>query len=254
VLEYHDLAQHLPDDQPFYGLQSLGLDGQSTPLTSIAEMAAAYITEMRQIQPTGPYYLGGRSFGGSVAYEMARQLHQQGETVGMLAMLDTYPLGWLKLCAAEDARRYEKEFFQLRITRHFDNLRRINLAEKLHYVLSKAQYKKRKYKNWWWQLRSNFGQTSAQSLKQTLRNIEESNYRAAKQYVPHAYPGRVTFFCASEEVSAEENIAGWQTLAAAVEVVRVPGDHQTMIQLPHVAQLAKQLTDCLAQAMQSNGG
>ncbi len=252
VLEYHDLAQQMPTDQPFYGLQSLGLDGQSAPLTSIAEMAAAYITEMRQIQPHGPYHLGGRSFGGSVAYEMARQLHEQGETVGLLAMLDTYPLGWLKLCSEADARAYEQEFLKLRVTRHFQNLRQISMADKWRYVLSKAQYKQRKYKNWWWRVRSRFGPPSARSLKQALRNIEELNYRAAKQYIPQPYPGRVTFFCANEEVSADENIRGWQTLAqGGVAVVRIPGDHQTMIHPPNVQSLAQQLSECLAQAMQS---
>ena len=252
VLEYHDLAQHLPVDQPFYGLQSLGLDGKSAPLTNIEAMAAAYIAEMRQIQPTGPYYLGGRSFGGSVAYEMARQLHAQGEAVGLLALLDTYPLGWLKLCPAEEARRYAKEFSRLRVTRHLDNLGRLNFADKLQYVLNKAQYKKRKYRNWWWQLCLQLGWQPAHSLRNALQNIEELNYQAAKQYVPQAYPGRVTFFCAREEVSAEENIAGWQTLAAAVDVVRIPGDHQTMIQPPHVMQLAKQLTACLTRAMEAD--
>ena len=253
VLEYHGLAQHLPADQPFYGLQSLGLDGNSAPLTSIAEMATAYLAELRQIQPTGPYYLSGRSFGGSVAYEMACQLHAQGETVGLLALLDTYPLGWLKMCAPEEAQRQAKEFFRLRVMHHLNNLRQLNFTDKLRYVWDKAQYKKRKYKNLVWKLRTQLGRTSAHTLRSALRNIEELNYCAVKQYVPQAYPGRVTFFCASEEVSAEENIAGWQMLAAAVDVVRIPGDHQTMIQSPHVEQLARQLTECLTRATEGKG-
>ena len=71
VLEYYELARQVGAEQPFFGLQAVGLNGQQTPLKSIEEMAAHYIHEVRQLQPTGPYYLGGRSFGGVVAYEMA---------------------------------------------------------------------------------------------------------------------------------------------------------------------------------------
>jgi acyl carrier protein len=65
VLEYHDLARHFAAEQPLYGLQSLGLDGKAAPLTSIEAMAAHYLQEIRHVQPTGPYHLGGRSFGGA---------------------------------------------------------------------------------------------------------------------------------------------------------------------------------------------
>jgi amino acid adenylation domain-containing protein len=246
VLEYNDLARYFAADQPFYGLQSLGLDGQSAPLTSIEAMAAHYLVELRQIQPTGPYYLGGRSFGGTVAFEMARQLHTQDEQVALLAMFDSYPLGWLKLCTEAEARQYESTFFQHRIQRHWDNWKALRLTDKVAYVLNKAQYKKRKYKHLLWRLQQHFNNIPAPSLHSTLRHIEELNYRAAKQYVPQVYPGALTFFCAEGEVSVEESITGWQRLAAGgVKVIYVPGDHQTMIQEPHVQQLAAQLTACL---------
>ena len=249
-MEYNDLARHFDPDQPFYGLQSVGLDGKQAPLTSIEAMAAHYIQELRHIQPTGPYYLGGRSFGGSVAFEMARQLHEQGEAIGLLAMLDTYPLGWKKLLPATEAQPYQKRFLRLRIKRHFRNLHSLNLADKLTYIFGKAEYKKRKYKNVWWRLRNQFGVGKVNSLHRTLRDIEELNYVAAKKYLPHVYPGNITFFCATEEVSLDENVFGWQRLAAGgVEIVRVPGDHQTMIKEPHVQDLAKCLMERLHHAM-----
>ena len=77
VLEYHELAAHFAGEHPFYALQAVGLDGKRAPLTSIAAMAAHYIQEIRHLQPHGPYHLGGRSFGGAVAFEMARQLREQ---------------------------------------------------------------------------------------------------------------------------------------------------------------------------------
>jgi pimeloyl-ACP methyl ester carboxylesterase len=87
VLPYYELAFHLGKDQPFYGLQPFGIDGLHPPLTSIEEMAACYIKALRQVQPQGPYRLGGWSFGGLVAFEMAQQLHQAGQ-VSFLAILD----------------------------------------------------------------------------------------------------------------------------------------------------------------------
>ncbi len=249
VLEYQDLAHYINNDQPFYALQSLGLDGKQTPLTNIEEMAAHYIQEIRLLQPNGPYYLGGRSFGGTVAFEMAQQLHAQGETIAVLAMLDTYPLGWQQLLSQEEAERMKKEFLRLRIKRHLSNLRQLSLSGKIDYVLTKADYKKRKYKNWLWRAQQKFGGAEATSLQHALRNIEELNYLAAKKYTPQRYPGQVTFFCANEEISLDENLTGWQILAAGgLEVVTVPGDHQTMIKEPHVQQLAAQLDECLQRA------
>ena len=74
VLCYAELARHLGKNQPFYGLQSLGLSGEKEPLTKIEEMATIYIEALQEIQPCGPYYLGGWSMGGVVAWEMAQQL------------------------------------------------------------------------------------------------------------------------------------------------------------------------------------
>ncbi len=242
ILEYHDLAKYLDADQPFYGLQALGLDGTTTPLTDIEEMAAAYLREVRQIQPSGPFYLGGRSFGGTVAYEMARQLSEQGQEVALLAIFDSYPKGWLKLCTESEARRFQKDFLNLRIKRHLENLKKLGPLEKANYLLTKANYKKRKYQNLLWQFTQKLGFGKAKSVNNTIREIEEINYLAIKNYIPKLYAGKITFFCATEEVCPEENLTGWQRLAlGGVEVVEVPGDHQTMIKEPFVQELARAL-------------
>ncbi|HEV2714011.1 MAG TPA: amino acid adenylation domain-containing protein, partial [Terriglobales bacterium] len=91
VVGFRDLARHLGSDQPFYALQPQGLDGKRECLTSIPEMAERYIQEIRRIQPEGPYRIGGYSFGGLVAYEMAQQLEAQREETALLALFDTYP-------------------------------------------------------------------------------------------------------------------------------------------------------------------
>jgi thioesterase domain-containing protein len=94
VFPYHRLALALGTDRPVYGLQSRGLDGRQPPLETIPEMARAYLPAIRQVQPQGPYNLGGYSMGGWIAYEMAQQLRDVGEEVSLLAVLGTpAPMG-----------------------------------------------------------------------------------------------------------------------------------------------------------------
>ncbi len=83
------LSMHLSSEQPFYALQLEGLDKQIQPPTTMSEMANQYISEIRIVQNKGPYQLGGYCYGGLVAMEMARQLQQVGESVSLLALIDT---------------------------------------------------------------------------------------------------------------------------------------------------------------------
>ena len=89
IMNLRHLASHFPADQPYYAVQARGLLGDQIPHTRFEEMAQAYLAEMKQVQPEGPYYIGGFSGGGVTAYEMAQQLESAGETVGLLVMLDT---------------------------------------------------------------------------------------------------------------------------------------------------------------------
>ncbi|NQY97373.1 MAG: SDR family NAD(P)-dependent oxidoreductase [Henriciella sp.] len=89
VMKFKSLADRLPDTRPIYGFQAYGSDAKLTPLESIPEMARRYIEVMRSVQPRGPYTLAGYSGGGIVAYEMAQQLKEIGETVDLLIMFDT---------------------------------------------------------------------------------------------------------------------------------------------------------------------
>ncbi|GAB4262774.1 MAG: type I polyketide synthase [Candidatus Promineifilaceae bacterium] len=100
VLNFYDLTRYLGPDQPFYGLQAYGVDGKKPPLRSIPKMAARYIEAMRQVQPEGPYFMGGFSMGGEVAFEMAQQLTAAGEEVGLVVLLDTIDPGRVRLAAS----------------------------------------------------------------------------------------------------------------------------------------------------------
>lgn len=88
---YIGLSRHLGADQPVYGLQDRGFDGTAPLAETIDAMASDYIEHIRRIQPNGPYHLLGWSFGGYVAHSMATQLEQQGESVALLALLDSDP-------------------------------------------------------------------------------------------------------------------------------------------------------------------
>ncbi|MER6051819.1 beta-ketoacyl synthase N-terminal-like domain-containing protein [Streptomyces sp. NPDC001793] len=89
VYFYRELAHRLPPERPVYGFQSTGLAAGTAPLRTIEEMAARYLAELRATQPAGPYALGGASFGGLVALEMAQRLTAAGEDVRLLTLFDT---------------------------------------------------------------------------------------------------------------------------------------------------------------------
>ena len=93
------LARYLGNEQPFYGLRSLGLDEDIEPYTNMADIAAHHIRAIQEIQPSGPYFLGGHSFGGKVAFEMANQLCDRGQEVSLLAIMD------IQVAVAEHGKR-----------------------------------------------------------------------------------------------------------------------------------------------------
>ena len=90
VYLYRELAQHLDSDRPVYGIEPVGINNCQAPLTTIEAMADRYIAEIKTLQPTGPYILGGYCLGGQVAYEMTQMLHSKGDRIELLALIDVY--------------------------------------------------------------------------------------------------------------------------------------------------------------------
>src|SRR5262249_27670919 len=91
VVCYQALAQHMCHQRPFYGIRSRGLHGETDLPDRLEEMAEEYVAAIREVQPSGPYLLGGWSAGGLVALEMAQQLRSQGESIRLLTLIDTSP-------------------------------------------------------------------------------------------------------------------------------------------------------------------
>ena len=235
VLCYVELARHLGPDQPFYGLQSVDAAG-----TSIEELAAVYLAAVRERAPHGPYFLGGWSMGGVVAFEMARQLVGDGEEVAALVLLDAArPRPGAGVDDAALACRFARDFGGLlgrELTVETEALRALPREEWLRHILTAAG-----------PAGAGIGVEQARSMLATFTR----NYRALLDYHALPYPGRLALLRAvgSPHDAMPEPSLGWSEVAGAgVLVETVPGDHYSMVRPPHVAALARILGRCLAPA------
>jgi amino acid adenylation domain-containing protein len=246
VLEYYELARHLGDDQPFYGLQSRALTGGPAH-TTIEEMAAHYINEMRGVQPAGPYFLGGRSLGGIIAYEMARQLRAAGGDIALLAVLDSYPIGHDRSPVNGVPQSSSMQRLARRVNAHFSNIRSLPGRQKVSYIFAKSKFGPVQVRSTIWRTIYGAYKNLGLNLPQALRDVEEFNWLAAQKYCPQPFDGRVTFFWASKDLRAKfDMVEGWQRLArGGVDLHEIAGTHLDMIKEPHVSDLADKLKSCL---------
>ncbi len=241
VFPYIYLAQHLDADQPCYGLQARGLEEGQEPHTRIEDMAAYYIEAMQTVQPAGPYLLGGWSMGGVVAFEMAQQLHAQGERVALLALLDG------RIPTADETFPEEDYEAVLLVERYFgisfgpmESLAQLPKDEQLAFMLEQAK---------------SAGLVPAEiDVSEARRFVDllKSDLRATQNYALHLYPGRIALFKASEELAgtSPDPTLGWSEWASAgVEVHLVPGNHANLVYEPHVEVLAEKLSACISQAL-----
>ena len=250
VLEYYDLARRLGAEQPFYGFQSQGLDSRRLPHTRIADMAAHYIKEMREIQTTGPYFIGGRSMGGTIAFEMACQLGEIGEQVGLLALLDTYPAGYVKLLPEADKMRSRLDRLAKRIRCHYKNMLGLSLGEQPRYLAEKLRYAPVRIETFLWRKLYRLCQELGRPLPRVLSDVNEFNSMAAHEYVPRIFEGQVTLFWASSDLRASfDLVAGWRVLAGGgIDMHEIAGSHLNLIKEPYVTELAMKLQACLEAA------
>jgi len=239
VFCYVDLARSLGQDQPFYGLQARGLEGEGEPYTQIEDMAAHYIGSLCVLQPQGPYLLGGWSMGGVVAFEMAQQLQGQGHEVALLALLDSRAPNSAYAPADDDDVTLLIEFamdrgglFARDLPLLYDNLRQLGPDEQLHYILEQAKL-------------VNVVPPDTELLQiRRLFRVFKTNTQAARSYVPQVYPKQITLFQAAEQVGEvhHDGTPGWGELAVGgVELQIIPGNHYTMVRKPHVQVLAQRL-------------
>jgi amino acid adenylation domain-containing protein len=242
VVNFRALSQYLGPEQPFYGLQSVGLDGKTPPLTSIQAMAAHYLKAISDFQPEGPYFLGGLSFGGVVAFEMACQLHKQGREVGCVALLDASLRGELTLT----------ERIGMHVTQLLSSGGPLNYAKRVAEAGKKKLKKKFVSKNW--TVRYDWYRDSEDQVPQLLRQMRENNYKALSEYVLPTYPGTVALFRSDDRSMLDSELLGWNEFAADIELYPTPGNHVTFVKEPHVRVLAEQLIRCLNRASLGKNG
>lgn len=255
ILLYYDLARNLGTERPVYGvylqeeidiLKAGKLEEQQAVLTSVADQAVLYLKEIRKIQPSGPYYLAGESFGGLVAYEMAQQLLQQGEEVGLVALFDTDAPGSQK-----------KKPLTERISLHLQKL----FSQGPIYVLEKVGKTINASKDRFVNIISKmYGKLdSSGSLPTNLQEVATRDIRkqvrdqAINSYVAQPYHKQLVLFRAMTRNEFEADYSdsqwGWGPLAmGGLEVHQVPGDHLSILKEPNVKILADKLKVCLGDA------
>ena len=233
VLNFRDMSRAMGHDQPFYGLQAHGIDGVLRPLESIEEMASAYLREVRAVQPNGTYVFGGYSGGGLIAYEMARQATAAGATVALVLLLDTVPVttGQIPVTMAMRLKRlrevpvkYLSEIYTRRRARYLRNKDMARLRE----ILARDEV-----------------------VPSDLRemHVEHCMGTAAASYTRPPWTGRVVLVRATEPHFIFDSLGesyGWDKIVdGGVEVLRVPGDHDTLMLEPNASVLVGVLRDVL---------
>ena len=240
VLNFRDLARHLGPDQPFYGIQSLGLDANDVPLTRIEDMAARYIDEIKRVQPTGPYRIGGYSFGGRVAYVMAQRMRAAGDDVALLALLDAYSfLGRKRITLGEWVARNRDWFAAMGAG---DLLRYAAYRAGRAATVVAAIVRQKAFVTAW-----RYYETKKQPPPRFLRQPADTNILAFNAYRPEPYGGDAVLLKSELSEWQHPDVHDtWQTLIKGRLTVRaVTGRHVDIVKEPHVRVLAAALRECL---------
>ncbi|MET8155803.1 amino acid adenylation domain-containing protein [Sphaerisporangium sp. NPDC005289] len=260
TLGYLDLARNLGADQPFHGMQSLGLDGVQEPLPDLTEMATRYVECMRRIQPEGPYLIGGWCLGGIIAFEMTRVLRAQGQRTGVLVLIDSEsPATAAAGLRAEEAAGgpgadLDDTTLLKRFAWHFGiedtraDLAELTEEQRLAHLLDLAR-------------RHDVLPADAgpEQLGWLLR-VYKNNILAVHDYLRAFTPGEtldhpVVLYRPVRELDAGQDAAfGWTGLAGArLSVELVPGDHHSVMRPPAVAVLAERLRTLLGTCQEGWG-
>ena len=220
---YGELSRQIDPARPVWGLKARGAGTGDAPHATVAEMAADYLHEVRQIQPHGPYLLAGECVGGICAHEMACQLQEAGEKVALLMLLDTvvpnenHLNSYLDAEAQKRAAEAKQFSFRRRIGHHFAQMSRLPIGGKFSYIFEKV-------------FRRNT------PPPRTLQSPAEQHPRGQKDYpvtlLRHRlrpYGGTVTLVI-DEESARHYATLGWENIRVGrLETRILPGTHLTYI-------------------------
>jgi thioesterase domain-containing protein len=226
VLDFRYLLKDLKSDRPIYGLQPPPLDGKHRLPRTIESMAADYVTEVRRVQPRGPYFLAGYSVGGRVSFEIAQQLVREGECVSFLGLIDTV-FHDMPAWVSETVRLSGK----VRGVHGFQEL----LFRGLRYLLRRVR---NPVLDLWFRLGGSIPYKYRHAYYEWLR------LRASRNYVHKSYTGHIMMF--SSAGNSERQRAYWEPLArGGLTVLEVPAGHDKMVWPPHSKRLAEYFDACL---------
>jgi non-ribosomal peptide synthetase component F/thioesterase domain-containing protein/acyl carrier protein len=210
------------------GIQARGFAAGDAPHATVEAMAAEYLREVKARQPNGPYYLCGYSFGGLVAFEMARQLRDSGDEVALVGLFDTTmsPLRWPLRSWLSIMRRPMVQFAA-------------GVIAVPIYTWPAAVWK--------------MGRRACEGLRCFLESAPPSIFRvqasafiASARYRPGFYPGELTLFTPVErEPGLPAPLATWHKHARVLSIVEIAGAHWTMFSAPNAQSVAASLTRCL---------
>ncbi|HMP88974.1 MAG TPA: AMP-binding protein [Kiritimatiellia bacterium] len=234
------LARHVGRRHPFYALQYSGLDGVSDFQKTVEEMAMRFIHGMRRVQPRGPYFIGGSSFGGWIAFAAAQELTRQGEVVAVLALLDAYGIDYPSLRKGLSVNQKCRAAVRwLLPLGHKSEVSFMNLIlgcrEKFNLARIRMGYSPRPA-----------GTFSSVKFKATCHQYYSINAR--KLYRSEPYPGVIDLFRAEiqpcPDLYEPKPDLGWEKLAAGgLRIQDTPGYHSAHIREPHVGVLAVRLLE-----------
>ncbi|MCP2728618.1 acyltransferase domain-containing protein [Symplocastrum sp. BBK-W-15] len=256
VFPYYELACLIGEDQPCYGFQSVGIGDDEQPLTSIEEMAAHYIKDLRRVQPGGPYHIVAWSFGAFVAFEMAVQLEQSGEKVDLLAAIDSPPpsenkignvflgLKFTLISMMPYIWPYIYDYFYLLLAD--DNQLKTNnifqRASKKLFNLTQTKFPSQQSF-----MSESFIKFRQPNVSRMLRVIL-SNFQSSGNYLPSVYSGKIHLFRTNEKLWEvdQDSTFGWSHLAkGGVEIHQIPGHHLNVLRTPNVQVVAEKLKACI---------
>jgi acyl transferase domain-containing protein/acyl carrier protein len=253
VMNLRHLAQLVGTERAFYGLQARGLFGDMAPHATFEAAAADYLAEVRAVQPHGPYLLGGFSGGGITAYEMARQLLAAGETVALLALLDS-PLPTRSVVGRLD-----------RVKIQVQRARREGPVYVAHWLQRRWRWEMSRLRRRFGPSENNDGDPQPTATFHS-RAVEAAFRTALAQYRVEPLPvrtwlfrpqldttydlGRGRFANKDRELVLPDN--GWTAFVPHLQVIETPGDHDSMVLEPNVRVLATALRQAIETAVASD--
>jgi thioesterase domain-containing protein/non-ribosomal peptide synthetase component F len=244
VLRYQNFVNAIPEDMPVYGITAPPID-EIADTTSVEELARRYVSEMRKVQPSGPYRLGGYSFGGLVAYEMAAQLTAAGQQVAVLAIFDTANPSFYRALP----RPLRWKMHAIHLAHVVDGYVRLLAAGNFERIASRikdtCENYSRKARS---KMRRLLGRVSDAPVRKSIEDFLSEFTIIASRYVPPPLPASAVLFYAEQrgwEYRGNPTL-GWDKLVRDGVTVRyVPGDHESLMQPPNAGVLARTFVDAV---------